>query len=105
MVYHYFPRLVERRHVLAGYISGGEQQMTVIGRALMAQPKLMLLDEPSMGWRRCSSRRFRDHHATESGGTHPLLLVEQNVKTCPDVAPYAYVLENGRLVCMTPQTN
>ena len=49
MVYRYFPRLVERRNVMAGFISGGEQQMTVIGRALMAQPKLMLLDEPSMG--------------------------------------------------------
>ncbi len=99
MVYQYFPRLVERRHVLAGYISGGEQQMTVIGRALMAQPKLMLLDEPSMGLAPLLIKEIFDI-ITRLNHTEliPLLLVEQNVKLALTVAPYAYVLENGRLV-------
>ena len=99
MVYHYFPRLVERRHVLAGYISGGEQQMTVIGRALMAQPRLMLLDEPSMGLAPLLIKEIFDIITRLNREEHiPLLLVEQNVKLALTVAPYAYVLENGRLV-------
>jgi branched-chain amino acid transport system ATP-binding protein len=99
MVYHYFPRLVERRHVLAGYISGGEQQMTVIGRALMAQPKLMLLDEPSMGLAPLLIKEIFDIITRLNREERiPLLLVEQNVKLALTVAPYAYVLENGRLV-------
>jgi branched-chain amino acid transport system ATP-binding protein len=99
MVYHYFPRLVERRHVLAGYISGGEQQMTVIGRALMAQPKLMLLDEPSMGLAPLLIKEIFDIITQLNREENiPLLLVEQNVKLALTVAPYAYVLENGRLV-------
>jgi branched-chain amino acid transport system ATP-binding protein len=99
MVYHYFPRLVERRHVLAGYISGGEQQMTVIGRALMAQPKLMLLDEPSMGLAPLLIKEIFDIITQLNRKEQiPLLLVEQNVKLALTVAPYAYVLENGRLV-------
>jgi branched-chain amino acid transport system ATP-binding protein len=99
MVYRYFPRLVERRHVLAGYISGGEQQMTVIGRALMAQPKLMLLDEPSMGLAPLLIKEIFDIITRLNREEHiPLLLVEQNVKLALTVAPYAYVLENGRLV-------
>jgi branched-chain amino acid transport system ATP-binding protein len=99
MVYQYFPRLVERRHVLAGYISGGEQQMTVIGRALMAQPRLMLLDEPSMGLAPLLIKEIFDIITRLNREEHiPLLLVEQNVKLALTVAPYAYVLENGRLV-------
>ncbi len=99
MVYNYFPRLVERRHVLAGYISGGEQQMTVIGRALMAQPKLMLLDEPSMGLAPLLIKEIFEIITRLNREEHiPLLLVEQNVKLALTVAPYAYVLENGRLV-------
>jgi branched-chain amino acid transport system ATP-binding protein len=99
MVYRYFPRLVERRHVLAGYISGGEQQMTVIGRALMAQPKLMLLDEPSMGLAPLLIKEIFEiiTRLNREEGI-PLLLVEQNVKLALTVAAYAYVLENGRLV-------
>lgn len=99
MVYRYFPRLVERRSVLAGFISGGEQQMTVIGRALMAQPKLMLFDEPSMGLAPLLIKEiFEIITKLNNEEKIPLLLVEQNVKLALTVAPYAYVLENGRLV-------
>jgi branched-chain amino acid transport system ATP-binding protein len=99
MVYRYFPRLVERKNVLAGFISGGEQQMTVIGRALMAQPKLVLLDEPSMGLAPLLIKEiFEIITKLNKEEKIPLLLVEQNVKLALTVAPYAYVLENGRLV-------
>jgi branched-chain amino acid transport system ATP-binding protein len=99
MVYRYFPRLVERRNVMAGYISGGEQQMAVIGRALMAQPKLMLFDEPSMGLAPLLIKEiFEIVTQLNRDEKIPLLLVEQNVKLALTVAPYAYVLENGRLV-------
>jgi branched-chain amino acid transport system ATP-binding protein len=99
MVYQYFPRLVTRRNVLAGFISGGEQQMTVIGRALMAQPKLMLLDEPSMGLAPLLIKEIFDIiiRLNKQEGI-PILLVEQNVKLALTIATYAYVLENGRLV-------
>jgi branched-chain amino acid transport system ATP-binding protein len=99
MVYRYFPRLVDRRNVLAGFISGGEQQMAVIGRAMMAQPKLMLLDEPSMGLAPLLIKEiFEIIKKLNKEEKIPLLLVEQNVKLALTVAPYAYVLENGRLV-------
>ena len=98
-VYRYFPRLMERRGVLAGFISGGEQQMTVIGRALMARPKLMLFDEPSMGLAPLLIKEiFEIITKLNKEERIPLLLVEQNVKLALTVAPYAYVLENGRLV-------
>ncbi|HSB04866.1 MAG TPA: ABC transporter ATP-binding protein [Thermodesulfobacteriota bacterium] len=99
IVYQYFPRLVARRTVLAGFISGGEQQMAVIGRALMAQPKLMLLDEPSMGLAPLLIKEIFDiiTRLNKAEGI-PILLVEQNVKLALTIAPYAYVLENGRLV-------
>ena len=99
MVYAFFPRLKELRQITAGFISGGEQQMTVIGRALMAQPKLMLLDEPSMGLAPLLIKEIFDiiTRLNKEKGI-PLLLVEQNVKLALTVAPYAYVLENGRLV-------
>jgi len=81
MVYSYFPRLVERRNVIAGFISGGEQQMTVIGRALMAQPKLLLLDEPSMGLAPLLIKEiFEIITRLNKEENIPLLLVEQNVK-------------------------
>ena len=99
VVYNYFPRMRERRNILAGFISGGEQQMTVIGRALMAQPKLMLLDEPSMGLAPLLIKEIFDIITRLNQEEQiPLLLVEQNVKLALTVAPYAYVLENGRLV-------
>ena len=98
-VYRYFPRLVERRNVMAGFISGGEQQMAVIGRSLMARPKLMLLDEPSMGLAPLLIKEIFEIIAQLNREEKiSLLLVEQNVKLALTVAPYAYVLENGRLV-------
>jgi branched-chain amino acid transport system ATP-binding protein len=99
MVYHYFPRLKERRNLMAGFISGGEQQMCVIGRAMMAQPKLMLLDEPSMGLAPLLIKEiFEIIQRLNREEKIPILLVEQNVKLALTVAPYAYVMENGRIV-------
>jgi branched-chain amino acid transport system ATP-binding protein len=102
-VYHYFPRLQDRRDVEAGYLSGGEQQMTVIGRALMAQPRVMLLDEPSMGLAPMLIKEIFDiitRLNREEGIS--ILLVEQNVKLALATAPYAYILENGRIVMDGP---
>lgn len=99
MVYHYFPRLKERRTVLAGFVSGGEQQMCVIGRAMMALPKLMLLDEPSMGLAPLLIKEiFEIIQRLNREEKIPILLVEQNVKLALTVAPHAYVMENGRIV-------
>jgi branched-chain amino acid transport system ATP-binding protein len=99
MVYHFFPRLKEKRYETAGFISGGEQQMTVVGRALMANPKLMLLDEPSMGLAPMLIKEIfniitRLHEESKIS----ILLVEQNAKLALSVAPYAFVMENGRIV-------
>ena len=99
MVYTYFPRLAERRHAKAGYVSGGEQQMMVIGRALMARPKLILLDEPSMGLAPQLVAEIFDIVARlnrEEGVS--FLLAEQNATVALRVADYGYVLENGRVV-------
>jgi len=99
MVYHFFPRLKEKRYETAGFISGGEQQMTVVGRALMANPKLMLLDEPSMGLAPMLIKEIfniitRLHEESKIS----ILLVEQNAKLALSIAPYAFVMENGRIV-------
>jgi branched-chain amino acid transport system ATP-binding protein len=99
IVYNYFPRLREKRNETAGFISGGEQQMTVVGRALMTNPELILLDEPSMGLApllineifNIITRLNREENIS-------ILLVEQNAKLALNVAPYAYVMENGRIV-------
>jgi branched-chain amino acid transport system ATP-binding protein len=98
-VYHYFPRLKERRDIQAGYVSGGEQQMTVIGRAMMAQPRIMLLDEPSMGLAPMLIKEIFEiiTRLNEDQGIS-ILLVEQNVKLALATASYAYVLETGRVV-------
>jgi branched-chain amino acid transport system ATP-binding protein len=98
-VFHYFPRLVQRRHTLAGYISGGEQQMLVIGRGLMASPKLMLLDEPSMGLSPLLVSEIFEiikRINKEEGVT--ILLVEQNARLALSIADHGYVMENGRIV-------
>jgi branched-chain amino acid transport system ATP-binding protein len=99
MVYGYFPRLREKKDIVAGFASGGEQQMTVIGRALMANPKLMLLDEPSMGLAPLLIKEIFDIITSLNQREEiPILLVEQNVKLALTVASYGYVMENGRVV-------
>ena len=99
MVYHYFPRIKDLRKNTAGYLSGGEQQMVVIGRAMMADPKMMLLDEPSLGLAPMLVeeiyeiiKRFNQEQKTS------VLIVEQNVRVALSIADYGYVLENGRIV-------
>ena len=99
MVYRYFPRLREKRSEVAGFISGGEQQMTVVGRALMTEPKLVLLDEPSMGLAPMLIHEiFNILTKLNEGEKISILLVEQNAKLALNVAPYAYVMETGRIV-------
>jgi branched-chain amino acid transport system ATP-binding protein len=99
MVYGYFPRLRERRNSLAGYISGGEQQMCAIGRALMSRPKTILLDEPSMGLAPQLVEEIFDivkRLNAEQGVS--VLLAEQNTNMALKYANYGYILENGRIV-------
>jgi len=96
-VYSLFPRLAEREHQKAGTMSGGEQQMCAMGRALMAKPKLLLLDEPSMGLAPIFVERiFEIVREINEQGT-PILLVEQNALMALDTAHRAYVLETGRI--------
>ncbi len=99
MVYTYFPGLAERRHAKTGYVSGGEQQMVVIGRALMARPKLILLDEPSMGLAPQLVAEIFDivRRLHQEEGVS-FLLAEQNTTAALRVADYGYILENGRVV-------
>ena len=98
-VYQYFPRLVERRGISAGYISGGEQQMLAIGRALMAHPRVMLLDEPSMGLAPMLVAEIYEIVARLNREEKvAVLLAEQNAAMALRVAEYAYVMENGRVV-------
>jgi branched-chain amino acid transport system ATP-binding protein len=103
MIYDYFPVLVARRHQLAGYLSGGEQQMLVIGRALMARPKLLLLDEPSLGLAPLLVREIFEilRKIKEERGT-TFLLVEQNAQIALRIADYGYIMENGRIVLDGP---
>ena len=99
LVYHYFPRLREKRNELAGLVSGGEQQMTVVGRALMTEPKLVLLDEPSMGLApKLIHEIFKIIIQLNQEQHISILLVEQNAKLALNVAPHAYVMETGRIV-------
>mgnify|MGYP001791752894 CR=1 FL=1 len=98
-VYHYFPRLKERRTSLAGYTSGGEQQMTAIGRALMAHPSMILLDEPSMGLApQLVEEIFAIVGELNRKETVSFLLAEQNTMVALRHANYGYILENGRVV-------
>jgi branched-chain amino acid transport system ATP-binding protein len=101
-VFELFPRLQERRSQKAGTMSGGEQQMCAIGRALMARPKLLLLDEPSMGLAPIFVERiFETVIEVNKQGT-PVLLVEQNALMALDVAQRAYVMETGRIALEGP---
>jgi len=103
MVYGYFPRLAERRKQLAGYLSGGEQQMLAIGRALVAEPALMLLDEPSLGLAPMVVDEIFGIVARinrERGVS--MLLVEQNAMAAFGIAAYGYIMENGRVVIDGP---
>jgi len=94
-VYSYFPRLKERLAQLAGTLSGGEQQMVAMGRAMMAEPKLLLLDEPSMGLSPIMVETIFDviHNLSAKGMT--ILLVEQNARLALQMANRAYVMESG----------
>jgi branched-chain amino acid transport system ATP-binding protein len=94
-VYALFPRLAERRAQLAGTLSGGEQQMTAIGRALMARPRLLVLDEPSLGLAPVVVSAIFENLVTINRGGTTVLLVEQNVLRALRVCSRAYVLENG----------
>ncbi|MBU1248491.1 MAG: ABC transporter ATP-binding protein [Proteobacteria bacterium] len=98
-VYDYFPRLKERRKQLAGYMSGGEQQMLAIGRAVMAHPKLLLLDEPSLGLAPILVEEIFDIvQRINQQENCTVLLVEQNARAALSVASYGYIMENGRIV-------
>jgi len=98
-VYTYFPRLVERRHVKTGYISGGEMQMCAIGRALMSKPKIMLLDEPSMGLAPLLVEEiFNIILRLNKDQNVAMLLAEQNANMALQYAQYGYIMENGRVV-------
>jgi branched-chain amino acid transport system ATP-binding protein len=96
-VYEFFPRLKERERQKAGTMSGGEQQMLAIGRALMARPKLMLLDEPSMGIAPILVERIYERIAEINQQGTTILLVEQNANFALDVSKRGYVLETGRV--------
>jgi branched-chain amino acid transport system ATP-binding protein len=98
-VYGYFPRLKERRHAQSGYTSGGEQQMTAIGRALMARPRMILLDEPSMGLApQLVEEIFEIVRELNRREGVSFLLAEQNTNIALRYADYGYILENGRVV-------
>ncbi|MDD4344263.1 MAG: ABC transporter ATP-binding protein, partial [Eubacteriales bacterium] len=97
-VFKRFPRLEERKKQTAGTLSGGEQQMLAMGRALMAQPKVLLLDEPSMGLAPILVREIFDIIKELNSIGITILLVEQNAKMALSIADYAYVLETGKIV-------
>jgi len=98
LVFTLFPRLRERERQLAGTLSGGEQQMCAIGRGLMARPRLLLLDEPSLGLAPVAVRLIFEILQRVNGGGTTILLVEQNVPRALQLSHRGYVLENGRIV-------
>ena len=98
MIYNRFPRLEERKNQLAGTLSGGEQQMLAMGRALMSKPKIILMDEPSMGLSPILVNEIFDIIQSVSASGTTVLLVEQNAKKALSIANRAYVLETGKIV-------
>jgi branched-chain amino acid transport system ATP-binding protein len=103
LVYEYFPPLYDRRRQAAGYLSGGEQQMLAIGRALMARPKLLMLDEPSLGLApRLVAEIFEIIQRLNADLETTVVLVEQNARSALEIARYGYVMENGRIVLDGP---
>jgi branched-chain amino acid transport system ATP-binding protein len=103
VVYEYFPRLHERRRQTAGYLSGGEQQMLAIGRALMARPDLLMLDEPSLGLApKLVTEIFEIIRRLNEELPATILVVEQNARLALEVADRGYVMENGRIVLDGP---
>jgi branched-chain amino acid transport system ATP-binding protein len=103
MVFDYFPKIKNLRHGMSGYLSGGEQQMLVIGRALMARPKLMLLDEPSLGLAPLLVQEIYEIiKRINAEQKMAILLVEQNARAALNIAGYGYVMENGRIVLSGP---
>jgi branched-chain amino acid transport system ATP-binding protein len=103
MVFDYFPRIKSFHHRTSGYLSGGEQQMLVIGRALMARPKLMLLDEPSLGLAPLMMQEIYEIiKRINAERKMAILLVEQNAKAALSIANYGYVMEDGRIVINGP---
>lgn len=102
-VYEYFPRLFDLKKAVSGYLSGGEQQMLVIGRSLMARPRLIMLDEPSLGLAPLIVKEiFQIVKTINQEEQLPILLVEQNANIALSVSDYAYVMENGRIVLDGP---
>src|SRR4030065_1254899 len=103
MVFDYFPQIKRLRRQMSGYLSGGEQQMLVIGRALMARPKLMLLDEPSLGLAPLLVQEIYEIiQRINTEQKMSMLLVEQNARAALGIADYGYVMENGRVVLEGP---
>jgi branched-chain amino acid transport system ATP-binding protein len=103
MVFDYFPHIKRLRYRMSGYLSGGEQQMLVIGRALMARPKLMLLDEPSLGLAPLMVQEIYEIiQRINAEEKMAMLLVEQNARAALGIADYGYVMENGRVVLGGP---
>lgn len=103
MVYEFFPKLADMRARVAGYLSGGEQQMLAIGRALMARPRLLMLDEPSLGLAPLLVQEIFGYIKrlnTETGLT--VLVIEQNARRALEVADHGYIMEQGRIVLEGP---